>query len=716
MNGLLAGAVPQPIAQLLVSGNLVPLLKKDGNVRPVVVGEVLRRLVSKICVAKAYETAAEYLQPLQVGVGVSGGVEALLHSFNRIIRADSAMVDNRCMALIDFTNAFNEVNRSTMLTMVREKLPSLFPWVYFCYSIAAPLFVQSETIHATTGVQQGDPLGPLLFALVLQPHLVHIKDNFNVKLGAYLDDVTVIGSQESILQILQYFRTAGPPEGLHVSSKTLVWFPAGRSSSTTFLDGWSVANSNGVQLLGGSVSTDQSFTNSVAMSCVVKWQHSLHLMMQIRDPQLQLLLLRACLGSSKVVHLLRSSPPCLIGSAIKHMEDCLRNTLRSIIVGDGPWFGDFQFGLATLPIDMSGLGVYNPADLGNFTFVASMISTQELQDSIIGSILPLPPEFHLSLENFQTSVSPLSNIELPLQTQKTLAKMFYDKKRSGLVSSPFITSRPIPLQRRFRAILESTRQAHASDFLLALPNEGLGQIMSDMEFRAVLALRLLIPKFSGSRLCSRKNCSVHMDSFGYHAICCIGKQMFERHELVANALHMLAFDANLQPQRNAPVQCLGVSWRQSLKASSVGGAAVTNYRPADILLNWDRPRTCVYTTVVSPILASMPVTFVLGAAALAAQEAKYEKHQDVCAASGHPFIAFAADTFGGLAPDSRSMLKRIASLIQITKMYPEYLANQLVFRRISFAIHLGVARQLVARRECDLFFEYLVLVLKVLVL
>ena len=36
--------------------------------------------------------------------------------------------------------------------------------------------------------------------------------------------------------------------------------------------------------------------------------------------------------------------------------------------------------------------------------------------------------------------------------------------------------------------------------------------------------------------------------------------------------------------------------------------------------------------------------------------------------------------------------------------YPPHLAANIVFRRISFAIHLGVARQMVARREHDVYF------------
>jgi len=97
----------------------------------------------------------------------------------------------------------------------------------------------------------------------------------------------------------------------------------------------------------------------------------------------------------------------------------------------------------------------------------------------------------------------------------------------------------------------------------------------------------------------------------------------------------------------------------------------------------------------------MPVNFEPGAAAL---DEKYRKHEDACAAAGYGFRAFVVDAFGVLAPDAKSILKRLASLLEVTKNYPEYLARQLVHRRISFAVHVGVARQLVARREWDFFF------------
>ena len=95
----------------------------------------------------------------------------------------------------------------------------------------------------------------------------------------------------------------------------------------------------------------------------------------------------------------------------------------------------------------------------------------------------------------------------------------------------------------------------------------------------------------------------------------------------------------------------------------------------------------------------MPVRFRPGAAALLAEETKYRKHLDACNAAGYCFQAFAADAFGVLAPDALSLLSRLARILESTLSVPSYLARQIVFRRISFAVHLGVARQLVERRE-----------------
>ena len=54
-----------------------------------------------------------------------------------------------------------------MLMAVHEIAPQLFPLVHSAYSVPSSLFAQDKTIQSAEGVQQGDPLGPLLFSLAM---------------------------------------------------------------------------------------------------------------------------------------------------------------------------------------------------------------------------------------------------------------------------------------------------------------------------------------------------------------------------------------------------------------------------------------------------------------------------------------------------------------------------------------------------------------------
>ena len=122
------GRAPASIHKWISGGSLVALPKKDGGLRPIAVGETWRRLVSKVLVASCTEDTSAYLQPLQVGVGTRNGCESVVHVVRQWCSRHHTDED-RVLALMDLSNAFNSVDRSAFRAAVRRVAPCLAPWV-----------------------------------------------------------------------------------------------------------------------------------------------------------------------------------------------------------------------------------------------------------------------------------------------------------------------------------------------------------------------------------------------------------------------------------------------------------------------------------------------------------------------------------------------------------------------------------------------------------
>ena len=107
--------------------------QEGGGHRPIAVGEVIRRLVSK-CLSRAVQSdALSLLSPLQVGVGVRGGCEAIVHAVSHFLEDPTLSSASKWTLLLDFSNAFNSISRAHMFEEVRDKLPILSAWVENCY-------------------------------------------------------------------------------------------------------------------------------------------------------------------------------------------------------------------------------------------------------------------------------------------------------------------------------------------------------------------------------------------------------------------------------------------------------------------------------------------------------------------------------------------------------------------------------------------------------
>ena len=164
-NFMLEGKVHTDIIPLLYGAGLTALHKKQGGIRPA--GNTYRRLVAKLGCKYAAHKLQEYLQPTQLGFNTRLGGETGAHAARKYYTFEHTTT--KVLIKVDYYNAFNTVERQTLLDATYEKLPSLYPFIKQCYGTDSHLFWNTNIISSQRGVQQGDPLGPPLFCLALHP-------------------------------------------------------------------------------------------------------------------------------------------------------------------------------------------------------------------------------------------------------------------------------------------------------------------------------------------------------------------------------------------------------------------------------------------------------------------------------------------------------------------------------------------------------------------
>ena len=134
------GALPPAHATALCAANLTPLRYPDGGLRTGAVGDTLRRMVGKALLStNASKSEVTKLAPLQTGIGLCGGAEAVAMGCQGMVD-QLASQQGWVLLKVDMANAFNSVSRRAVLQGTVKYCPTAYNFLRFAYASSAPLY------------------------------------------------------------------------------------------------------------------------------------------------------------------------------------------------------------------------------------------------------------------------------------------------------------------------------------------------------------------------------------------------------------------------------------------------------------------------------------------------------------------------------------------------------------------------------------------------
>ena len=120
--------------------------EENGDVRPIVVGEVLRRLTSK-CLCSAVSDVQAFFGSLQVGVACPLGLEVAIHTISQCCERNAASTSKIVMT-INFHNTFNSLDRNAVLAACRRDFPTIAACASWCYSVPSWLLCNERVVSS----------------------------------------------------------------------------------------------------------------------------------------------------------------------------------------------------------------------------------------------------------------------------------------------------------------------------------------------------------------------------------------------------------------------------------------------------------------------------------------------------------------------------------------------------------------------------------------
>ena len=241
-------------------------LNKNPGIRPIGMGEVLRRLMGKVVASTLKKEVQISVGPLQTCTGLKSGSEVAVHAMREYFDTEEC----EGILLIDAENAFNSLNRKAALHNIRISCPEISTFILNFNRKASRLFYDGGEISSDEGTTQGDAAAMAMYALgiknLLQPELRTRK--------VFFADDGVSGGM--LNEVKHCWRT------LQLSGPSISYFPnAGKTwlitkpqhyevAKNLFADTGISVTTSGAKHLGAAIG-EKAFVDSYLQAKVENW-------------------------------------------------------------------------------------------------------------------------------------------------------------------------------------------------------------------------------------------------------------------------------------------------------------------------------------------------------------------------------------------------------------------------------------------------------------
>ena len=571
------------------TASLIALQKSSHGIRPIAMGEVFRKLVSRVMLRQLGSAACDAVGKFQFGVARPGGLEAVVIALRILLEDDPSNV----ILSVDVSNAYNTFDRFKAMELMLQN-PALAPCVPFLrmlYGSPAPLVFDMDddgpcVIESRRGTQQGDPWSSLLFSLVHTHAMDRVRAAHpGITALSYQDDTNIVTDVHTAAAVMATVEHEFSRVGLSVNkSKCALYTRADVPSELDCVFGAMTVARDGITVLGSPLGTNEFMREKVELK-LEEYGKGLELLPKLGHPQAAFKLLRDSFNR-RAEFLARTVPSGICNDLFVKFDARLWETTCGIMEFDK--LGQAAtlrianaFYQAFLPVRNAGLGLRSIMRVNSYAFLGSVMDTAFMLcgdsrvRSFFESVGSVESEFRRSIVRALHELPPAARALVPSFPDFTSARrmrsqaLITDKAEEFCFDS-FVALHPNP---KDRARLLSASGTGAGAWLLAPPGAKDLSITSSAFITAVcrllgLPLPAMIRALGVQRMtnpdashlvCTLGGCGRDIDVTGDHIIQCTHHAARSvRHRTIVDKLepylveagfHVTREDASVYPVR-----------------------------------------------------------------------------------------------------------------------------------------------------------------------